>query len=86
MVLQLKFIFVLERAKQPPACGSPVGFHTDNEGHPSTLRVKTSMCLIVALVLVLSDTSFQEAEPSKTELMFYFLIAAFVPKVALKYF
>ena len=61
----------------------------DDEGNPSSMRVMAAIAFVasgyLALVEVFGRVASETEKGSNTELVFYFLAAAFVPKVLQKF-
>ena len=60
-------------------------FMTDNEGNPSSMRLMSMLALIVAAVLAFVEVFEGVGAGGKTELVLYFLVAAFAPKAVQKF-
>ncbi len=59
-------------------------FMTDSGGNPSAMRLMSMLALIVAAVLACVEV-FGWGSGGKTELVLYFLVAAFAPKAVQKF-
>ena len=60
-------------------------FMTDNDGHPSSMRLMSMLALVVAAVLAGVEMFGWGSGNDKTELVLYFLVAAFAPKAVQKF-
>jgi len=62
-------------------------FMTDNEGNPSSMRLMSMLALVVAAVLACVEVFGwgSDSGGGKTELVLYFLVAAFAPKAVQKF-
>ena len=60
-------------------------FMTDNDGHPSSMRLMSMLALVVAAVLACVEMFGWGSGNDKTELVLYFLVAAFAPKAVQKF-
>lgn len=60
-------------------------FMTDGDGNPSSMRLMSMLALIVAAVLACVEVFGWGAEGGKSELVLYFLVAAFAPKAVQKF-
>ena len=61
------------------------GYFDDNDGNPSSMRLMSLLALIVAAGLAFVQVFELGSAESKTELVLYFLIAAFAPKTVQKF-
>ena len=57
---------------------------SDDEGNPSSMRLMSMLALIVAAVLAFIEV-LGWGSGGKTELVLYFLVAAFAPKAVQKF-
>lgn len=60
-------------------------FLSDDQGNPSSMRLMSMLALIVAAALAFVEAFGWGANESKTELVLYFLVAAFAPKAVQKF-
>lgn len=60
-------------------------FMTDNDGNPSAMRLMSMLALIVAALLACVEVFGWGSDADKTELVLYFLVAAFAPKAVQKF-
>lgn len=60
-------------------------FMTDGDGNPSSMRLMSMLALIVAAVLACVEVFGWGAGGGKSELVLYFLVAAFAPKAVQKF-
>ena len=61
-------------------------FFSDNNGNPSAMRLMSMLALIVASFLAIVQVfNIGNTESNDTELVLYFLIAAFAPKAVQKF-
>lgn len=60
-------------------------FMTDNDGHPSSMRLMSMLALIVASVLACVEVFGWGSDNGNTQLVLYFLVAAFAPKAVQKF-
>ena len=60
-------------------------FMTDDEGNPSSMRLMSLLALLVAAALAGVEVSGVGNPESQTELVLYFLVAAFAPKAVQKF-
>ena len=74
-------------ARQPPRGWKRM--FLDDEGNPSSMRVMAAIAFLasgyLAVVEVFHKTALEAGSSSDTELVFYFLAAAFVPKALQKF-
>ena len=69
-----------------PATGSgSKSYLTDDGGNPSSMRLMSMLALIVAALLAFIEAFGWGSGESKTELVLYFLVAAFAPKAVQKF-
>ena len=61
------------------------GYMNDNDGNPSSMRLMSLLALIVAAGLAFVEVFEWGSAESKTELVLYFLVAAFAPKAVQKF-
>lgn len=61
------------------------GWFTDDHGNPSSMRLMSMLALIVAAGLACIEALGWGSGESKTELVLYFLVAAFAPKAVQKF-
>lgn len=64
---------------------SKKGWFTDKNGNPSSIRFMALGALVVAIALALIETHGWGTKQEKTELVLYFLVAAFAPKALQKF-
>ena len=57
----------------------------DNSGNSSSMRLMSMLALIFAACLALVEVAGWGSGESKTELVLYFLVAAFAPKAVQKF-
>ena len=69
--------------KQPQ--GVCKGWFSDDQGNPSAMRLMSILALIVAAALAFVEVFGWGAETGNTELVLYFLVAAFAPKAVQKF-
>ena len=74
-----------ESNEVPDSAGGRKKYLTDNEGNPSSMRLMSMLALIVAGVLAFTEAFGWGSGESKTELVLYFLVAAFAPKAVQKF-
>ena len=60
-------------------------FMTDNEGNPSSMRLMSMVALFVAAALACVEAFGWGSGGGRTELVLYFLVAAFAPKAVQKF-
>ena len=60
-------------------------FLSDDQGNPSSMRLMSMLALIVAAGLAFVEVMGWGSNGSKTELVLYFLVAAFAPKAVQKF-
>lgn len=60
-------------------------FLSDDQGNPSSMRLMSMLALIVAAILAFVEVMGWGSNGSKTELVLYFLVAAFAPKAVQKF-
>ena len=60
-------------------------FLSDDQGNPSSMRLMSMLALIVAAGLAVVEIFGWGSNGDKTELVLYFLVAAFAPKAVQKY-
>ena len=58
---------------------------SDNDGNPSSMRLMSLLALLVAAGLACVEVFGWGSEAEKTELVLYFLVAAFAPKAVQKF-
>lgn len=61
------------------------GLFTDDRGNPSSMRLMSMLALLIAGGLAFIETFGWGAGTGKTELVLYFLVAAFAPKAVQKF-
>ena len=64
---------------------SDKNYMTDDNGNPSSMRLMSMLALVVAAILAFAQVFGWGAGMDKTELVLYFLIAAFAPKAVQKF-
>lgn len=69
--------------ESPPSPGKR--FFTDDQGNPSSMRLMSMTALLVATGLAFVEVFGWGSDDSKTELVLYFLVAAFAPKAVQKF-
>ena len=62
-----------------------VNFFEDDKGNSSSMRLMSMLALIVAAGLACVEVFEWGSAESKTELVLYFLVAAFAPKAVQKF-
>jgi len=65
--------------------GANKEFWTDDHGHPSSMRLMSMLALTVAAGLAFIQVFGLGSGDDKTELVLYFLVAAFAPKAVQKF-
>ena len=65
--------------------GGGKGWFTDDQGSPSSMRLMSMLALIVAAGLACIQVFGWGSGDNKTELVLYFLVAAFAPKAVQKF-
>lgn len=60
-------------------------YFTDDQGAPSSMRLMSILALLVAAGLACVEAFGWGTGESKTELVLYFLVAAFAPKAVQKF-
>ena len=60
-------------------------FFSDDQGNPSSMRLMSGMALAVAAGLAAVEVFGWGSNEGKTELILYFLVAAFAPKAVQKF-
>ncbi len=60
-------------------------FLSDDQGNPSSMRLMSLLALVVAAILATAQVFEWGADSDKTELVLYFLLAAFAPKAIQKF-
>ncbi len=60
-------------------------FFSDDLGNPSSMRLMSMLALIVAAFLAIVQIFEWGSDGDKTELVLYFLVAAFAPKAVQKF-
>ncbi|MYA76438.1 MAG: hypothetical protein F4Y17_02250 [Gemmatimonadetes bacterium] len=60
-------------------------FLTDDEGNPSSMRLMSMLALLFAGALACVEVFGWGSGDGKTELVLYFLVAAFAPKAVQKF-
>ena len=68
---------------QPKTGGK--GWFADDQGNPSSMRLMSMLALLVAACLAFIEALGWGAGTGKTELVLYFLVAAFAPKAVQKF-
>ena len=58
---------------------------SDHDGNPSSMRLMSLLALLVAAGLACVEVFGWGSESDKTELVLYFLVAAFAPKAVQKF-
>ena len=58
---------------------------TDDQGNPSSMRLMSMLALIVAAILAFVEVLGWGSGEGNTELVLYFLVAAFAPKAVQKF-
>ena len=72
------------KANSPPNTGSK-RFLSDDQGSPSCMRLMSMLALVVAAFLATVQVFEWGSDGDKTELILYFLVAAFAPKAVQKF-
>lgn len=72
------------QANTPPNPGSK-RFLSDDQGNPSSMRLMSMLALFVAAFLATAQTFEWGSNGDRTELVLYFLLAAFAPKAIQKF-
>lgn len=70
---------------QQPEENIKKGYITDSDGNPSSMRLMSLLALAVAAALAGVEVMGWGSGESKTELVLYFLVAAFAPKAIQKF-
>ena len=60
-------------------------FFSDDHGNPSSIRLMSMLALLIAGGLAVVEAMGWGSGDSKTELVLYFLVAAFAPKAVQKF-
>lgn len=60
-------------------------FLSDDQGNPSSMRLMSLLALLIAAGLACVEVFGWGSGESKTELVLYFLVAAFAPKAVQKF-
>ena len=60
-------------------------FLSDDQGNPSSMRLMSLLALVVAAILATAQVFELGSDGDKTELVLYFLLAAFAPKAIQKF-
>lgn len=60
-------------------------FLSDDQGNPSSMRLMSLLALVVAAILATAQVFELGSDSDKTELVLYFLLAAFAPKAIQKF-
>ena len=63
----------------------PVKYLTDHNGNKSAMRAMSACSLAVAIILAFSEAFAWGSGDGNTQLILYFLIAAFAPKAVQKF-
>lgn len=69
----------------PETIGVTKRFFSDDAGNPSSMRLMSMLALLVAAALAFVEVLAAGSVDSKTELVIYFLVAAFAPKAVQKF-
>ena len=69
--------------KQPQESGK--GWFSDDQGNPSSMRLMSMLALLVAAGLAVVEVFGWGSGSGNTELVLYFLVAAFAPKAVQKF-
>jgi hypothetical protein len=69
--------------KQPQSGGK--GWFSDDQGNPSSMRLMSMLALLVAGGLAFVEVFGWGSGSGNTELVLYFLVAAFAPKAVQKF-
>ena len=67
------------------ANGAGKRFMTDDQGNPSSMRLMSMLAFLVAAALAFVEAFGWGSGEGKTELVLYFLVAAFAPKAVQKF-
>ena len=65
--------------------GNAKSWFSDNQGNPSSMRLMSFLALLIAGGLAAIEVFGWGSGGSKTELVLYFLVAAFAPKSVQKF-
>jgi len=57
----------------------------DDQGNPSSMRLMSMLALVVAAILAFIEIFYDGGADRHTELVLYFLVAAFAPKAVQKF-
>ena len=63
----------------------PIKYLTDSDGNKSAMRMMSACSLAVAIILAFSETFGWATGEGNTQLILYFLVAAFAPKAVQKF-
>lgn len=75
----------MSETKKSAANGAGKRYMTDDQGNPSSMRLMSMLAFLVAAALALVEAFGLGSGESKTELVLYFLVAAFAPKAVQKF-
>lgn len=75
----------MSETKKSAANDAGKGYMTDDQGNPSSMRLMSMLAFLVAAALALVEAFGLGSGESKTELVLYFLVAAFAPKAVQKF-
>lgn len=63
-----------------------VGFFTDNDGNPSSMRLMSLMSLVTSMALAfIAATSGNPISSETVQIIFVFMLGAFAPKTVSKF-
>lgn len=68
-----------------PQINNNKSYLSDDQGNPSSMRLMSILALVVAAILAAVEVMGWGSGESKTELVLYFLVAAFAPKAVQKF-
>ena len=74
-----------ESQANPPSNTGSKRFLSDDQGNPSSMRLMSMLALVVAAFLATAQIFEWGSDGNKTELVLYFLVAAFAPKAVQKF-
>lgn len=75
----------MSETKKSAANGAGKRYMTDDQGNLSSMRLMSMLALGVAAFLAVVEAFGLGSGESKTELVLYFLVAAFAPKAVQKF-
>ena len=68
-----------------PQINNNKSYLSDDQGNPSSMPLMSILALVVAAILAAVEVMGWGSGESKTELVLYFLVAAFAPKAVQKF-